>query len=121
VDPVVPDRVVHGLDVNFVFGNNFGPPLFVGYALNPTERAFSQTIAGYWSRFAATGNPNTDDPAVVHWPPFTRPSGAGRGVDKHLVADVPIQEGRRLREAQCDFWEPYFFRSTTGVVPARTP
>lgn len=121
VDPVVPDRVVHGLDVNFVFGNNFGPPLFVSYALNPTERALSQTIAGYWSRFAGTGNPNTDDPAVVHWPAFTRPSGVGRGVDKHLVFDVPIQEGQRLREAQCNFWEPYFFRSASGSAPAGTP
>jgi carboxylesterase type B len=107
--------------VNFVFGNNFGPPLFVSYPLNPTERALSQTIAGYWSRFAGTGNPNTDDPAVVHWPAFTRPSGAGRGVDKQLVFDVPIHEGQRLREAQCDFWEPYFFRSASGSVSAGTP
>src|SRR4029077_18584913 len=26
VDPLVPDLVVHGMEVNFVFGNNFGPP-----------------------------------------------------------------------------------------------
>jgi para-nitrobenzyl esterase len=121
VDPVVLDRVVHGLDVNFVFGNNFGPPLFASYALSPTERALSQTIAGYWSRFADTGNPNNDDPAVVHWPAFSRPSGVGRGVDKHLVLDVPILEGARLREAQCDFWEPLFFRSASGSLPAGTP
>ena len=121
VDPVVLDRVVHGLDVNFVFGNNFGPPLFASHALNPTEKALSQAMAGYWSRFADTGNPNTDDPAVVHWPAFTRPSGGGRGVDKHLVLDVPIHQRRRLREAQCDFWEPYFLRSASGSVPAGTP
>ena len=121
VNPVVLDHVVHGLDVNFVFGNNFGPPLFPTYALDPIERALSRTIGGYWSRFAASGNPNTDDPAVVHWPAFTRPSGAGRGVDKRLVLDVPIYEGQRLREAQCDFWEPYFFRSASGSVPAGTP
>jgi para-nitrobenzyl esterase len=121
VDPVVPGRVVHGMDVNFVFGNNFGPPLFASYTLSPPERALSQTIAGYWSRFAHTGNPNTDDPAVIHWPAFTRPTGPGRGVDKHLVLDVPIHEGLRLREAQCDFWEPYFFRSASGSVPAGMP
>ena len=120
VDAVVLDRVVHGLDVNFVFGNNFGPPLFPSYALDPIERAFSQTIGDYWSRFAASGNPNTDDPAIVHWPLFTRPSGAGRGVDKHLVLDLVTHEGERLREAQCDFWEPYFFRSVSGSVPAGT-
>ena len=37
VDAVIPDRVAHGLDVNFVFGNNFGPPLFARYVLRPTD------------------------------------------------------------------------------------
>jgi hypothetical protein len=26
-----------------------------------------------------------------------------------------------LRERECDFWEPYYLRSTTGVVPASQP
>jgi hypothetical protein len=95
--------------------------LFASHALDATERALSQTMAGFWTRFALTGDPNVDDPAVVHWPAFRRPTGPGRGVDKQLVFDVPIHEGLRLREAQCDFWEPYFFRSASGFVPAGTP
>ncbi len=75
-------------------------------------------MSGYWARFAASGNPNTDDPAVVHWPAFKRPEGGGRGVDKHLLLLLPIVEGVRLREAACDFWEPYFWRSIGGDVPA---
>jgi para-nitrobenzyl esterase len=121
VDPVVLDRVVHGLDVNFVFGNNFGPPLFPNYILSPADLALSHEISRYWTRFAKTGNPNVDDPSVVHWPAFARPSGSGRGVDKYLVFDLSIHEGQRLQESQCDFWEPYFFRSVTGAVPAGTP
>ena len=121
VDAVVLDRVVHGLDVNFVFGNNFGPPLFPNYTLSPTDLSLWRAMSGYWTRFAKTGNPNIDDSAVVHWPAFTRPSGAGRGVDKYLVLDSPIHEGERLSEAACDFWEPYFLRSITGSVPAGTP
>ena len=58
VDPVVLDRVAHGLDVNFVFGNNFGPPLFARYTLSAADLALSNAMGGYWTRFAATGNPN---------------------------------------------------------------
>jgi len=118
-DAVVPDLVIHGLDRNFVFGNNFGPPS--NYALNAKDLALFSEISGYWTRFAATGDPNADNPAVMHWPAFKRPAGRGRGVDKYLVLDVPIGEGRRLREAQCDFWESLFFRSVVGDVPASAP
>jgi para-nitrobenzyl esterase len=121
VDPVVLDRVVHGLEVNFVFGNNYGPPLFAPYTLGPADVALFRTMAGYWMRFAESGSPNTVDPAVVHWPAFTHPTGSGRGADKYLTFDVSVREGKRQRETQCDFWEPFFLRSITGAVPASAP
>ena len=120
VDPVVLDKVAHGLEVNILFGNNYGPPLFPAYTLGIADLALSRTMAGYWTRFARTGNPN-DDETAVHWPRFSRPQGDGRGVDKYLALDLPIQEGSRFNEALCDFWEPYLLRSTTGGVPAQTP
>jgi hypothetical protein len=53
------------------------------------------------------------------WPAFKDPNGLGRGADKHLIFDGQIREAKRLREAQCDFWEPYFFQvGVTGAVPA---
>ncbi len=121
VDPVSPDRVVHGLEVNFVFGNNYGPPLFPAYTLDPADLDLFHAIAGYWIRFANSGNPNSDDPAIVHWPAFSRPAGQGRGVDKYLALAASIQQGLRIKESQCDFWEPHFYRSLTGAVPAATP
>ena len=121
VDPVVVDRVVHGLEVNFVFGNNFGPPLFAPYVLNATDLALFRAIGGYWTRFARTGNPNTDDPAVLRWPAFKHPTGAGRGSDKYLTFDLTISEGKRQRETYCDFWKPFFLRSISGAVPASAP
>jgi len=121
VDPVSPDRVAHGLEVPFVFGNNFAPPLFPPYVLGPVDLELSHAMAGYWTRFATSGNPNSDDPSVVHWPAFSRPEGRGRGVDKYLALDLPVQAGLRLKESACDFWEPYFLRSMTGDVAAGAP
>ncbi len=119
IAPVARDRVIHGLEVNLLFGNNFGAPS--NYALTDADREFARAMAGYWARFAVRATPNADDDSVVHWPAYRHPSGEGRGSDKHLVLDVSIREGMRLREPACDFWEPYFLRSTTGAVPASAP
>ena len=121
VDAVVPDKVAHGLEVSILFGNNYGPPLFPAYTLGAADLELSHAMAAYWTLFAGNGNPNTDDSAVVHWPAFSRPQGNGRGVDKFLALDLPIQTGLRLNEELCDFWEPYFLRTTTGAVPAQAP
>lgn len=121
VDPVVADRVVHGFDVNFVFGNNFGPPLFASYTLSPADLTLAQAVGDYWTRFAITGSPNVDDPAVVHWPEFRHPSGRGNGSDKYIVFAPSTGEGLRLGAERCEFLQPFFFRSVTGSVPAATP
>ena len=121
VDAIVQDRVIHGLESNFVFANNFGPPLIASYVLNDADLRLARAMGGYWTRFAATGDPNTADETVVHWPAFKHPAGAGRGADKYLVLDVTIAQALRPRESPCDFWEPYFFRSVTGPVPAAQP
>jgi len=120
VDPVTPDRVAHGMDVNFVFGNNFGPPLFPAYTLGPADLALSRAIGAYWTRLASTGLPNDDDGTSVEWPAFKHPAGNGRGADKYLIFDAAIREAGRPHESRCDFWEPFFFRSVTGSVPATT-
>ena len=124
VDTLAPGRAVHGLDINFLFGTNVGVPLLpppTTYILSAEDLEFSRVMAGYWRRFADRGNPNTDDESIVHWPAFKRPAGKGRGADKYLILDDPVTTGKRLREAQCEFWEPYFFRSITAAVPAQTP
>jgi hypothetical protein len=78
-------------------------------------------MAGYWGRFAATGSPNRGASNGISWPPFERPDGRGRGNDKYIVLKPAIGEGGRLREAQCDVFERFFFRSVLGGVPAATP
>jgi len=117
VDAVAPDVVIHGLDRNFVFGNNFGPPS--NYVLNDDDLALFGSISSYWTRFAAAGDPNGDE--TLDWPAFRHPNGHGRGAGRHIVLDWPVSEGRRLREAQCDFWDMFFLGSITGSLPASHP
>jgi para-nitrobenzyl esterase len=120
-DAVVPDLVIHGLDRNFVFGNNFGAPS--NYVLNADDLSLFGAIAGYWKRFAVTGDPGGgDDGTSPAWPAFSHPSGRGRGADKYLILDWPVRDDKRLRADYCDFWEPFYFRSIAqGPLPAVQP
>ncbi|MEX0948648.1 MAG: carboxylesterase family protein [Acidimicrobiia bacterium] len=83
----------HGLDLFFVFGHmntqNYQP--------SAAETALSDAMIGYWSRFAATGNPNGG--GAVKWPP------AKTGADPYLGLDSTIAAGDGVRTAQCDFWD----------------
>jgi para-nitrobenzyl esterase len=119
VSPVAGTRVIHGLESNLLFGNNFGPPS--NHVLTEPDKDLFRSMSGYWTRFAKKGDPNIDDLRVVHWPAFKHPTGRGRGSDKHLTIAAPIAEGMRRREAACDFWEPYYLRSVTGAIPASMP
>jgi para-nitrobenzyl esterase len=118
IDTLSLDHVVHGVEGNILFRNNYGPPLFVVHVLTPTDVALHDAMAGYWTRFAATGSPNRGTDTAFSWAPFTHPSGAGRGADNYLILDANIREGSRPREFQCNFFEPFFFRSVLAGLPA---
>jgi para-nitrobenzyl esterase len=121
IDGLSVDHVIHGVESNILFGNNYVPPQFASHPLDAADLALHGAMAGYWTRFAAAGSPNIDDPAVVHWPAFSHPVGQGRGSDKYLVLDSLIREELRLRETACTLLEPYFFRSILAGVPAAAP
>jgi para-nitrobenzyl esterase len=119
VPPAAGIRVIHGLESNLLFGNNFGPPS--NHVLTEPDEDLFRSMSGYWTRFAKNGHPNIDDASVVHWPAFKHPTGRGRGANKHLTLAAPITEGMRLRQAACNFWEPYYLRSVIGAIPASMP
>ena len=118
IDALSLDHVIHGIESNIVFGNDYAPPQFASHPLDATDLALHAQIAGYWTRFAATGNPNAEDDSVVHWPAFRFPSGPGRGSGHHIVFDTIIRQDKRSREAQCSLFEPFFLRSLLGALPA---
>ena len=89
-------------------------PSFPTHVLNASDLAPARAHG----RFAATGNPNTDDDTIVHWPAFKDPLGLGRGSNQYLVLDRVIRKAKRPQEDACDFWERYFLRSMLGKAPA---
>lgn len=116
VDAVAPDQVIHGLDRNFVFGTNFGPPS--NYVLNADDRSLFAAISAYWAQFAASGNPNRHRDDLVNWPAFKPSHGKGRSGAKQIVFDVPVRIDDRLPGRRCAFWNRYFLGSVAGSVPA---
>ena len=118
IDDLSVDHVIHGVETNILFNNPYQPPQFANHPLDASDVALHAQMAGYWVRFASTGNPNTDDETVVRWPAFKHPTGNGRGADKYLILDSVVREGMRPREAACDFFEPFFFRAVLVSAPA---
>jgi para-nitrobenzyl esterase len=92
--PLAASGAFHGLELAFVFGTLGAGG---GYMPNDAERALSDAMVGYWSRFAATGDPNGD--GAVAWPAYDV------AADPYLRLGTPIAAGEGVRTAQCDFWE----------------
>lgn len=84
----------HGLELLYVFGSIAGVEQ---YEATAADLALAARIQRYWSRFAASGDPNAaEDPA---WPHFTAEG------DEHLVLTEPTVAGAGVRTAQCDALE----------------
>jgi para-nitrobenzyl esterase len=82
----------HGVEIPYVFGN---ADLFT--VLGQIEQAdydLSETIMGYWTRFAATGDPNGE--GAPEWPRYDQAS------DEHLELGDTIQVGSGLYKEACD-------------------
>ena len=76
--------------------------MIAGYTPSAGEQALSDAMDGYWSRFAAAGNPNSA--GAVTWPLYDAAS------DSVLLLDDSAQAGSGVRAAQCDFWDTAFGR-----------
>lgn len=121
IDDLSVDHVIHGVESNIIFGNNYIPPQYANHPLTPSDDALFEAMSEYWATFAASGNPNREPSHLVRWPAFTRPTEFGAGPDLSLIFDATIRGAQRPREANCDFWEPRFLRPMTLDVPASTP
>lgn len=84
----------HSSEVKFVFGN---PGQLLPKAPNEEEAPMSQAIMGYWSRHAATGDPNSK--AGLAWPSYDTAS------DQNIVLDLELSVQSGLQKDLCDFWD----------------
>ncbi len=78
----------HGSEIVYVFGS-ITPP-------TPEDGTLGQTIRGYWTRFARSGNPNGK--GAVRWPRFKDKT------DRRLDLDVEPSVLTAFRRHECEFW-----------------
>lgn len=81
--------VYHASELPFVFGN-----LSARSGMAADDRAFSDQLIGYWTRFAATGNPN--GAGATTWTPHTA------ATDAHLDLGTVIEASVGLQREHCD-------------------
>jgi para-nitrobenzyl esterase len=81
-------QATHGAEIAFVFGSAEAP--------TPDDAAVSDSLQGYWTRFARTGNPNGD--GALEWPRYD--DGTDRRINFH--AENGILTG--FRREQCELW-----------------
>jgi len=89
--------VYHSAEIRYVLGN---PSQLQPMPLVNAELTMSSDIMGYWSRFAANGDPNSK--AAPAWPAF----GAS---DQNLVLDEPVTTESGYLKAKCDFWDTLLY------------
>ena len=87
-----PYGAAHGYEVAFVF-QHWG-----GWDWEPSaaELALSDVVGGYWTRFAADGDPN--GAGAPTWEPWSV------APDTYLTLDSTVTTGAALRREQCAFW-----------------
>jgi para-nitrobenzyl esterase len=118
-------RSLHGLESNFLFGNNFAVTPNLGIntprPLAAADQVIFEAMSTMWRRFMDSGSPNRDQTSV-EWPPY-RPMAGESAVDpsrsdRYFVFGNRLGVAHYLRDAQCNFWESFYFRSLLGAVPA---
>jgi para-nitrobenzyl esterase len=88
------------------YGAAHGMDLFFGFHVfgtdpaSASELALADTIAGYWTRFARTGDPN--GAGAVPWPVYDASADNAMRLDETPTMMGPV------RKPYCDYWDWYF-------------
>ena len=89
--PQLPGGAFHSAEMAYLFDLAGFTPAFT-----PDQQRLADTMIRYWTRFAATGNPNAAD--VPAWPRFQNPN-------VQALAPGGIRQVDSATEHNCAFWE----------------
>ncbi len=107
-----PLGAAHSTELQYVFQRI--PYLDTVPPFTPAQLALSNQIIGYWTHFAATGDPNAGFPgrAGPYWPRYT----SARPDIQELVPDATAPESSAQFSAahQCAFWASLGTAATAG-------
>jgi para-nitrobenzyl esterase len=89
-------EAIHGDDVSYVFAGREDA------SVSPT---LVGAVQGYWTRFAALGNPNSF--GAVRWPAYVDASLVDdpEFSDRYLILATPPEAGMGFAKDDCDFWD----------------
>jgi para-nitrobenzyl esterase len=80
----------------------FNVTALMGLGATIPSAPFTSEMLGYWTRFAASGDPNEADAGVPPWPAYQASS------DEYLqFLDPTPMAIAHLRQPQCDFWASF--------------
>jgi para-nitrobenzyl esterase len=82
----------HSMEIIYAFGNRVS-----WLPWEPVDDRLSDVMAGYWTRFVATGDPNGGGAPV--WPRYD-------GSAPYLELGAEVKAGQGLKQAMCDAIEP---------------
>jgi para-nitrobenzyl esterase len=87
-------RAGHGIDLFFGF-HTFG-----SVPASAAELKLADTMVGYWTRFAATGDPNGG--GAPFWPIYDANKDNSLDLDESIFVEAPT------RKRFCDYWDWYY-------------
>jgi hypothetical protein len=97
---LTPYQAFHAAEFPFVTGDpSFGDGDGNGHSTTLAETMLAAQMMGYWTRFAATGNPN--GAGATMWPRYDATTGS----DPMLQIDDTSTAITNYHKAQCDFYD----------------